>query len=143
MTICDMTPDDVKEVAGIEKEIFSTPWSEKSFADSISSNDNIYVVAKEEGKIIGYVGIWIVADEGQINNVAVRKEFRNKGVCGKLLEFAMDKAKEKKVSAFTLEVRAGNAAAIHLYEKIGFVNSGTRKNYYKKPDEDAIIMWLT
>ena len=82
-----------------------------------------------------------MADEGQINNVAVAKEYRNQGICTSILTKVMEECKDRGVMAFTLEVRVSNEAAIRVYEKMGFKNCGIRKNYYKKPEEDAMIMW--
>lgn len=137
-----METADLDDVAALEREIFSTPWSRESFKKAIESESNIYVVAYEAKELIGYCGIWMVADEGQINNVAVAIQFRNQHIAANMLDFAMSLCREKKINNFTLEVRAGNAPAIHLYEKIGFRNYGVRKKYYKNPDEDAVIMWL-
>lgn len=141
MIIRKMTKGDLKEVADIEKEIFSTPWSQKSFQNAIENNHNVYYVAVIDDKIVGYIGIWGVADEGQINNVAVAKEYRNQGICTSILTKVMEECKDRGVVAFTLEVRVSNEAAIRVYEKMGFKNCGIRKNYYKKPEEDAMIMW--
>ena len=137
-----MEESDLTQVAEIEKKIFSQPWSEKSFQDSIKEENNIYVSVEIDGVIAGYCGIWNVAGEGQINNVAVDPTFRNQGIGYAMLQYAIDKCKDKGILSFTLEVRKSNEYAIRLYEKLGFVNCGIRKNFYDYPKEDAIIMWI-
>lgn len=138
-----MTEKDLDDVSQLEQEIFSTPWSRESFCKAINDTNNIYLVARddEDGKLAGYCGIWMVAGEGQINNVAVNSEMRNRKIAYKMLKIAMQNAKIQKCNDFTLEVRKSNEAAIGLYLKLGFENCGERKDYYSKPTENAIIMW--
>lgn len=136
-----MTIQDVEQVAQIEQSIFSMPWSKKSFAETIEKDMTIYVSAKEDDIVVGYCGIWISFDEAEITNVAVAEQARRKNIAFKMLEYLMELAKEKGVTKFMLEVRESNYCAIGLYEKLGFVNVGIRKNFYAKPTENAIIMW--
>ncbi len=136
-----MTLEDVPFVAEIERESFSMPWSEKSFTDAILEENNIYMVALSDGKIVGYCGMWGCAGEGQIYNVCVSKTMRGMGIGTVLFsEFILEGTKTG-LNAFTLEVRVSNKSAIALYEKNGFTNSGIRKNFYENPKEDAMIMW--
>ncbi len=137
-----MTIEDVPQVAQIEKESFSMPWSEKSFTDALIDENNIYVVALVEDNIVGYCGMWGCAGEGQIYNVCVRKDVRGKGVGSILFKGFLDEGIKTGLKAFTLEVRVSNKNAISLYEKYGFKNAGIRKNFYDNPKEDAMIMWL-
>ena len=141
MKIRPMADKDIDQVCEIENNIFSTPWSHNSFTTSIASKDNVYLVAEEEGKILGYCGLWGTADEGQITNVAVKKEFRKKAIGFSMIKILMEYGKDIGLNAFTLEVRVSNKAAINLYHKLGFEDCGVRKNYYTKPTEDALIMW--
>lgn len=136
-----MEDKDLKQVVEIEKQNFSRPWSYLGFQDSIKREDRIYLVATEEERIIGYCGLWIVLDEGEITNVAIDKSYRNRGLGGQLLETLFTFSKKAKVTSFTLEVRVSNKPAIHLYEKLGFKSEGVRKDFYEQPVEDAIIMW--
>jgi len=136
-----MEDKDLKQVAEIEKQTFSCPWSYSGFQDSIKREDRIYLVAAEEERIIGYCGLWIIFDEGEITKVAIDKSFRNRGIGRQLLETLFTFSKKTKVTSFTLEVRASNKPAIHLYEKLGFKSEGIRKDFYERPVEDAIIMW--
>ena len=137
-----MIDKDLKQVCDIENDTFSEPWSYRSFSNSLTSKDNTYLVAEEDGEILGYCGMWGTVDEGQITNVAVKKEHRNKKIGFKLLKTLMEYGKDNGLIAFTLEVRVGNRAAINLYHNLGFTDSGYRKNFYSKPNEDALIMWL-
>ena len=116
---------DIDQVAQIEAEIFSVPWSIKSFTD---------------GQIVGYCGIWTSFESADLCNIAVKKEFRKAGLGQKLLEAGIQAAAAKGVERILLEVRQSNKAAIRLYEKNGFQTIGLRKSYYTKPVEDAILM---
>ena len=138
--IRNMEIDDCHFVARIEEEIFSLPWSEKSFADACSNKDNIYLVCEVEGKVAGYLGVWGSFDEGNITNVAVSPEYRRQGICRALFEKLWELGKEKNITSFFLEVRAGNIPAISLYESMGFKMLGVRKGFYEKPVEDALVL---
>lgn len=135
-----MQAEDLEEVAALEKEIFSEPWSKKSFEDSMKSETNIYLVEWNQG-VQGYCGLWGAAGEGQICNVAVRKEARGQGIAFRLLTELMAEGERQGLTAFTLEVREGNQPALAVYHRLGFKEAGIRKNFYTKPTEDAIIMW--
>ncbi len=136
-----MRVEDIEEVAEIEKAVFSMPWSKEAFEDTIQKDMTIYIVAKKQGKVAGYCGLWISFDEADIMNVAVDAKYRRQGIAQQMLLFLMEQAKEKGVEKFTLEVRESNQSAINLYEKLGFKSVGLRKNFYSKPTENANIMW--
>lgn len=142
MIIRKMREEDLLEVCSIEENTFSTPWKYHDFLSSMQNENNIYLVVDSETKILAYCGLWGVAGEGQINNVAVRKEFRNQKIAFFMLEELIKRGRQKELNAFTLEVRESNLNAIRLYHKLGFKNAGIRRNFYDKPKEDAIIMWL-
>ena len=97
-------------------------------------------MAEEGGELVGYCGIVTVLDEGDIVKVAVSEKYQRRGVGHRLLEETIEKLREKGVRVFHLEVRKSNQAAVGLYEKLGFVRDGIRKNYYENPVEDAILM---
>ena len=143
ITIRQMTGRDIPVVAGIEQSIFSEPWSADSFRKGIEAGSDIYLVAEEEGEILGYCGLWGVIDEGQITNVAVVKKHRRRGIAEQMLRELMRQAAARRFTEFTLEVRVSNAPTIALYHKLGFKDAGIRKNFYAKPQEDAIIMWAS
>ncbi|MBR3771042.1 MAG: ribosomal protein S18-alanine N-acetyltransferase [Clostridium sp.] len=143
MNIRLMVEEDIDSVEQIETQLFSKPWTKQDFINSLSDMHNIYVVAEnEQQEIIGYSGIWGVLDEGQITNVAVRTQDQGKGIGYEMLCELIEIGKNEGLQQFTLEVRKSNEKAIHLYEKLGFIDEGIRKNFYDKPVEDAIIMWL-
>ena len=128
-----MTVDDISQVAEIERQIFSIPWSEKAFKDSMESDNTIYIVAKEDNNVAGYAGMYLSFEEGNITNVAVNPSGRRKGIGEKIVRDILNRAYEKGVRDVFLEVRETNSAAIALYEKIGFKEEGIRKNFYEKP----------
>ena len=141
MTNESMTVDDIAQVAEIERQIFSIPWSEKAFRDSMESDNTIYIVAKENDNVAGYAGMYLSFEEGNITNVAVNPLSRRKGIGEKIVRDILNRAYEKGVRDVFLEVRETNSVAIALYEKIGFKEEGIRKNFYDKPRENALIMW--
>ena len=96
----------------------------------------------ESGEIVGHICLETVLDEGILTSIAVKEKYRNKGIAKKLMDSFIDEAKNRNIAFINLEVRASNAPAIALYEKYGFVKMGTRKNYYSKPIEDALLMML-
>lgn len=139
--IREMLLADVEQVYAIEKSIFSIPWSKESFESSIKGKDTLFIVAEKEGKISGYIGMYLLGEEADISNVAVAKEHRRQHIAHQMLEFILIEAKKRGVCNVTLEVRETNVTAICLYENIGFCEAGIRKNYYKEPIENALIMW--
>ncbi|MDE6874471.1 MAG: ribosomal protein S18-alanine N-acetyltransferase [Lachnospiraceae bacterium] len=141
MEIRRMQERDLDQVAALEQEIFSEPWSRQGFADSYQKKENCYLVVEEDGQVLAYCGLWSVLDEADICNVAVRKEARRRGVAEAMLKMLILEGKKLGVAAFTLEVRIGNTPAVALYRKLGFRDAGVRPGFYTKPDEDALIMW--
>ncbi|MBR3145355.1 MAG: ribosomal protein S18-alanine N-acetyltransferase [Clostridia bacterium] len=129
---------DIKDIAYIEKECFSDPWSEKAIEESMNAATSFFIAKKKE-KTVGYVGLSIVADEAYITNIAVLKDFRENSVATILLLRAIEEAK-KKCAFISLEVRTSNEKAINLYNKLLFTKEGQRKGFYDNPKEDAIIM---
>lgn len=135
-----MTENDVPAVASLEKECFSSPWSEASLFESLNNEGSIFLCAKIKEKIVGYIGASVVLDEAYVSDVAVSKNERRRGIGEKLLEECEKICREKGCSFLSLEVRKSNKAAISLYEKCGFVVLGERKNFYSDPRENALIM---
>lgn len=140
MLIRTMTPEDCEMVLAIEEACFSVPWSLKSFQDTFSYSGNHYLVAWEDEKVVGFIGLMAVGDEGDITNVAVLPSYRKQKIGSALVKAMIELAKEQQISQIMLEVRSSNEAAIKLYEKYGFQFVCKRKNYYQKPVEDADIM---
>jgi ribosomal-protein-alanine N-acetyltransferase len=141
ITIRRMTENDIEQVSEIENNTFSRPWSKEAFRESLEKEDSIYVVAETDHTIAGYCGLWNIVNEGNINNVAVAKQYRGQHIGLEMLIKLIELGNEKKIEAYTLEVRESNAAAIQLYQRLGFQSEGIRKNFYEDPNEDAIIMW--
>lgn len=141
MKIDRMTSEDVGWVARLERQVFSSPWSEKSLEESRERPEYLFLVARCGGEAAGYIGMYQVLEEGDITNVAVFPAHQKRGVGQALVSALLRAAAERGIRQMTLEVRVSNEAAIRLYEKNGFVSEGIRKNYYDKPKEDAQIMW--
>ena len=141
ITIRRMQPSDLTQVCEIERENFSLPWSEKSFADSMERNDTVFLVALADDEVAGYIGCYCIAGEGEITNVAVKSSCRRNGIGGMLLEKLYEEGALLDTQEFFLEVRESNEAAIALYSRQGFVKEGIRKNFYEQPVENALIMW--
>ena len=141
--ITDAREELLPQIQKIEQQSFSVPWTEAMLRMQLDPNSHVFLTAEAAGDVIGYVGLMYVLDEGYISNVAVHPIWRRRGVADALLEELEQRAKKLMLSFLTLEVRAGNAPAIALYEKHGFRAVGRRKDYYEKPKEDAILMTLT
>lgn len=137
----EMTAEDVPFISHLEEETFSMPWSAASFLQMIEKEDARYYVAEEDGKLLGGCGLLLIAGEGNITNVVVAPEARRRGVATGMLSHLLAAGNHEGLTAYTLEVRVSNQAAIALYEKLGFVSEGIRPNFYEKPMEDAMIMW--
>lgn len=142
MIVREMTWDDLEQVMVIENENFSVPWTETGFFTYLMRSDALFLVAEEEDEesILGYCGIIMAADEGDITNVSVKKELQGKGIGTALVAELENRVKELGIQKIFLEVRKSNAPALALYEKQGFEHMGIRKNYYSDPIEDAITM---
>jgi ribosomal-protein-alanine N-acetyltransferase len=141
VTYRQMTPADVPFISRLESETFSMPWSAESFLEMIEKEDARYYVAEENGQLLGGCGVLMIVGEGNITNVVVVPEMRNKGIGTGLLQYMIKEGQKDGLCAYTLEVRVSNAQAIHVYEKLGFVSEGIRPGFYEKPTEDAMIMW--
>lgn len=143
ITIREMTLADVDRVCVLEEMAFSMPWHKESFVEMIENKDALYLVADDEQSgVIGCCGVRSIVGEGDITNVVVHPDFRQKGVAYKMLtQLLLRGGQDFGIKEFTLEVRYSNIGAIHLYEKLGFVSEGIRKNFYEEPVEDALIMW--
>ncbi len=136
-----MRTSDLPAAAHLEQLYFSVPWTERQLKGSLESPEYLFVVAEEQGRVIGYGGLLKVLDEGDITNIVVEEAYRGRGIGRQLVKALLSEGKRCGLNAFTLEVRAGNAAAIHLYESLGFVREGIRRRFYQRPVEDALIMW--
>ncbi|MBQ1587197.1 MAG: ribosomal protein S18-alanine N-acetyltransferase [Ruminococcus sp.] len=140
MRIEKMTAACIDAVAAIEAECFSHPWSKKSLEESLEKENSLFLVAVEDEKVIGYVGMEVIVDEGYIFNVAVSADYRRRGVGYALVRELVTYSMKNSLCFITLEVRESNSAAISLYSKFGFIKAGERKNYYSDPTEAAVLM---
>ena len=140
MEIQYMTAEHVPAVARLETLCFPDPWSENSVAEELDNPLSLWLVAAEEGEVLGYVGSQAVLDAADIMNVAVAPEHRRRGIARLLLLQLEEEMRQRDVTSLTLEVRASNLTAQALYEGLGYREVGRRPNYYRKPKEDALIL---
>ena len=119
---------------------FSLPWTWEQLMSQLPDDGHEFLAAEEEGKVLGYVGMMTVLDEGYISNVAVDPAFRRQGIGGSPDRELLERAALRELSFVTLEVREHNEPAIALYRKHGFAPVGLRKNYYTLPVENALLM---
>ena len=140
--IVPMTADHLEELEKLERICFSRPWSRKMLAEELENQCAAFLVAEDSvsGRVLGYAGLMVVADEGYITNVEVFPEYRRQGIAAQILQVFVQFAEANRLAFLTLEVRPSNAAAIALYQDFGFEEVGRRKNYYDLPKEDALIL---
>ena len=142
LQIIPMTEQHIPAIAGIERQCFSDPWSERALAEELNVPSAVFLTALADGEVAGYMGVHHLGDCAYVCNVAVAPEFRRRSVASSLMEAHILKAREAGMSEITLEVRSSNAAALALYEKFGFRCLGTRPNFYTNPKEHAEIYTL-
>ena len=138
--IVPMTEAHVAAVAKLEAACFADPWSENSVAPELKNPLSLWLVAVEEDTVVGYVGSQTVMGETDMMNVAVHPNCRRRGIAKGLLEALTRTLKKLGSRSLTLEVRASNEPAITLYTEFGFLEAGRRRNYYRNPKEDALIL---
>lgn len=139
LVVREMTESDIKEIADLEKECFSEPWSENSLREELDNETARFYVIRDSASLLGYIGANNICNEVYITNVAVNSKHRGKGYGKALVNHLIKQSELERAFFITLEVRKSNENAISLYEKCGFKNVGERKNFYSKPTEDAII----
>lgn len=139
ITVLIATNSDADDFSILERECFSTPWTKDNILESMD-NSTVFFKAVVNNKTVGYCGMQLTLSEGYITNVAVTSEYRGCGVASELLKSLFEYAKLKKLNLISLEVRVSNLPAISLYKKLGFLPLGERKNFYKSPRENALIM---
>ena len=135
-------PDDAPGIRALELEYFSDPWSERDIFSAISTEGAMcYSAVDEGGEVVAYVLARLIAPEAEIYRVAVRADKRRRGIGYRLLDYAMKTERGRGLESTFLEVRESNVAARNLYHSYGFAQIGERKNYYKNPTENAILMF--
>ena len=140
MIITNMREQHVSQVAELEKLCFSDPWSESSVASELNNQLALWLVAEDNGRVAGYVGSQTVMGESDMMNVAVHPDYRKQGIATTLIVGLVEELRKRESRCLTLEVRASNENAISLYRKLEFQQVGCRKNYYRNPKEDALIL---
>lgn len=138
--IVDVSAEHIRQIEEIERDCFSRPWTAEQLKSQMSDEQHEFIAAVSDGRVLGYVGLMYVLDEGYISNVAVHPDARRQGIGDALIDALAAKAAELELAFLTLEVRESNAPAIALYAKHGFHPVGKRKNYYDAPKEDAVLM---
>lgn len=133
----------INGVYNLSKECFAIPWTLDSITNELNNPLAKYIIAEdlETNEVIGFVGVWIIAGEGDITNIAVNPKYRKHGVASNLLLNLLDICKSLNCNDITLEVRESNIPAQNLYKKFDFKEEGIRKGYYSDNGENAIIMW--
>jgi ribosomal-protein-alanine N-acetyltransferase len=140
MEIIKLASEHSAAIAALEEICFSTPWSENAILHEVTNPISYWLVAVENGQVLGYVGSQYGYGEADMMNLAVVPDFRNRGIGQQLVMELISHLADLHVKSLTLEVRQSNAAAISLYEKMGFQQVGLRPNYYQKPKEAALIL---
>ena len=140
ITIEKMGESHIEKLAVIEKECFSTPWSENALREELENSYARFLVAVCDGEVSGYIGAHNILGEVYITNVAVSEKHRRKGMGEKLINRLISVCEIENAEFITLEVRESNKPAINLYKKMNFKDVGKRKNFYENPREDAILM---
>ncbi len=132
---------DCPAVHAIEEKVFPTPWTLRDFEREMTVNRCArYLVAEEDGQVIGFAGAWMILDESHMTNIAVLEEYRGRGIGRRLMEALLRYASDLGACCMTLEVRAGNETAQALYRSLGFMKVSVRKRYYENNGEDAFLM---
>ena len=140
--IAPMVDADVPSVLRIEEESFSTTWPPNAFYQELHENKLAhYFVAKRNGRVVGYGGIWVIVEDSHVTTIAVDNEYRGRRYGERLLLHLLDQAIARGASWMTLEVRESNLPAQRLYRKYGFTTVSTRKGYYSDNNENALVMW--
>ena len=140
MIITKMAVCHIQQIADLEKVCFNDPWSVNSIASEVENNLSLWLVAVEDEQVIGYVGSQTVLGETDMMNIAVHPNYRKQGIATALINSLVDALAQQGSHSLMLEVRASNESAISVYRKLDFVDVGRRKNYYRNPKEDALIL---
>jgi [ribosomal protein S18]-alanine N-acetyltransferase len=141
LVIAPMSLDDLPAVQAIERASFSTPWPSHAYRSELETNRLAsYLVARIDGQVVAYGGIWLMVDEAHITTFAVHPGWRRRSIGGRLLLAMLDLARERRAREATLEVRLSNLPARRLYERYGFRPVGLRPGYYSDNHEDALVM---
>lgn len=130
----------MKQIAELEKLCFNDPWSENSIASELNNRLSLWLVAVEDDLVVGYVGSQTVLGETDMMNIATHPDYRKQGIGTALINELITELKNRNSHSLMLEVRVSNDPAISVYQKMGFTEVGRRRNYYRNPREDALIL---
>jgi ribosomal-protein-alanine N-acetyltransferase len=135
--------DDLEGVLAVDEASFTRPWTRAMYESEFLNQETayLYVLRLPECRVAGYVAVWIVLDELHVNNLAVRPEYRGRGLGSALLAYALAEGERRGAPRAMLEVRRSNDAARRVYERFGFALTGVRRDYYSHPVEDALVLW--
>lgn len=136
----DMTAADIPTIVAIENASYTVPWSEETFRGLLRRRDADLIVLTADELVIGFACMWCVLDQGELGNIALRPEWRGRGLAARLLAEVLLRARRRSIRELFLEVRPTNAVARRLYERFGFRQIGRRRNYYQQPTEDALVL---
>lgn len=142
MTLHLMHAGHLEQMAALEQVCFSCPWSKAMLAGELENPHARYIVAEDNGQVLGYMGMYVVEDQGFVSNIAVAPHARRQGIASQLMSEQIRYASDNGVREIMLEVRASNTSAMELYKRFGFFCAGVRPRYYERPTEDAILMNL-
>lgn len=134
---------DIPALAELERELFAQPWTAGMLSGALEQGGGVHEILEQDGEILGYYFMTRVADEAELHNIAVRKRYQQQGIGGKILGKIVNQCDAQQVQRLYLEVREDNAAAIHLYKKMGFECIGRRPGYYFIEKRDALIYMRT
>ena len=148
VTVTRVTPgaapesDEVAEIAALQSQTFTNPWSADSLRWEIANTDvaRLYVM-RVDGVMVGFCACWVILNELHINSLAIADQWRRQGLATRMLREVCRDARESGATEATLEVRRSNTAALALYERLGFTCEGVRQDYYQSPREDALVLW--
>lgn len=140
MTFREMLIEDLDQVMEIETDLFAMPWTKEGLFTFLTRDDTMFFVVEEKEKILGYCSMQTVLDEGDILNVAVRRDRQKEGIGYFLVHSMLMMAEAQGIHLVHLEVREGNGTARRLYQRLGFAEDGLRRNYYTDPLENAVLM---
>lgn len=132
---------DVESVAQIERRSYPTPWNPNAYYTELSNRAAAYFIARCDGRVVGYGGMWVIMDEAHITTLAVDPDYRGRKIGERLLIAMLEEAIFRGGNRATLEVREGNIIAQNLYKKYGFREAAIRKSYYSDNQENAVVMW--
>ena len=141
IAIAPMTPDDLDEVLVIERHSFPSAWSRGSYERELRNRTSCYLTARHEGRLVGYIGMWVIVDEAHITTLAVHPGCRRRGLGAHLLGLLIQRARGRGAAKVTLEVRERNIPAISMYQSFGFQQTGVLRGYYGDTGENGLVMW--